>query len=502
MMSSSPRRAATVVLLILVIAAVIAVAPVRGKNGEHGRGVVSDAVNGRQQATDTPQATAALPDLVAGWSYTLWWSSCVKEHQPHFLGVFVMNRGAAAAGPFVVQDRRVAWSIAGLAAGQSQGISDWGGYPDFPLVVDVYDQVAESVEGNNIISSPVNVTWTPTLLFADVNRTPAPPSASSGLRLEPARVMTLPVICPTRTPVPTTTPMDEPIRADLVVEDSSWAVQPIVRQGTMCLPPTSDYRFTLTIRNQGAANAHWFSVSADGAEWHVLDLAAQTSRTLASQPRFMPMSVVVDAYDEVEESDETNNGWLPPRNGTPTPAFTPPPLCVPTLTPTPVAVDQLPDLRLAWLRWQPGALGRPLCLGPLWRLTLAIRNDGRTAAGPFIVTAGDYTWSFDGAPAESEVLSPGGPLNVVSWPILIDALDQVRERDETNNRVERNTTLTATPTGTPPPTCSPTPRPVTVTYTPRPPFTVTPTLSPTSATPSRTPSATARALALPRLGRP
>lgn len=502
MMSSSPRRAAVVVLLILVIAAVVAVAPVRGKTGALGSGPVSDAVDSLQQATDTPQATAVLPDLIVGWGYDHWWSDCIRGHQPHVLTLFVMNRGAAAAGPFVVQDRRVAWSIAGLDAGQSKTIREWGGYPDFPLVVDVYDQVAESVEGNNVVSPPVNVTWTPTPSFAEGNQTPMHPASLGGQRLEPARVMTLPVICPTRTPVPTTTPMDEPIRADLVVADSSWAVRPIIRQGSMCLPPTSDYRFTLTIRNQGAANAHWFSVRAGGAEWQVTDLAAGTSLTLASEPRFMPVSVVVDGYDEVEESDETNNSWLPPRNGTPTPAFTPPPLCVPTLTPTPVAVDQMPDLRMAWLRWQPGALGRPLCLGPLWRLTLAIRNDGRTAAGPFIVTAGAFTWSFDGAPAESEVLGPGGPLNVVSWPILIDALDQVRERDETNNRVERDTTLTATPTGTPPPTCSPTPRPVTVTYTPRPPFTVTPTRSPTSATPSRTPSATARALALPLLGRP
>lgn len=502
MMSPSPRRAAVVILLILVTTAVIAVAPVRGRNGAQGAGPVSDAADGRQQATVTPQATAVLPDLVAGWRYDHWWSDCIKRHQPWILTLVVVNRGGAAAGPFVVQDGRVAWSLAGLEAGQTQTLREWGGYPDFPLVVDVYDQVAESVEGNNVVAPPVNATWSPTPRFAEANGTPAPPSTSGGRRLEPARVMTLPVFCPTRTPVPTTTPMDEPIRADLVVADSSWAVHPIIRQGSLCLPPASDYRFTLTIRNQGAANAHWFSVRADGSEWHVMDLAAGASQTLASQPRYLPMSVVVDYHDEVEESDETNNSWLPPRNGTPTPAFTPPPLCVPTLTPTPVAFDQLPDLRLGRLSWQTAALGRPLCLGPLWRLTLAIHNDGRTAAGPFVVTAGDFTWSFDGAPAESDVLGPGGPLNVVTWPILIDALDQVRERDETNNRVERNTTLTATPTGTPPPTCSPTPRPVTVTYTPRPPWTVTPTLSPTSATPSRTPTPTARALALPRLGRP
>lgn len=502
MMSPSPRRGAVVVFLILVIAAVVAVAPVRGKTDELGRGPGSNAADSRQQASDTPQATAVLPDLIAGWTYDLWWSDCVRGHQPRILTLFVTNRGGAAAGPFVVQDGRVAWSLAGLEAGQTQTIREWGRYPDFPLVVDVYDQVAESVEGNNAVAPPVNVTWTPTPSFADGNRTPAPPSSSWGRRLEPARVMTLPVFCPTRTPVPTTTPMDEPIRADLVVVDSSWAVQPIIRQGSLCLPPASDYRFTLTIRNQGAANAHWFSVRGGGAEWHVTDLAAGTSLTLASQPRFMPVSVLVDGYDEVEESDEANNGWLPPRNGTPTPAFTPPPLCIPTLTPTPVAFDQLPDLRLSWLRWQTAALGRPLCLGPLWRLSLGIRNDGLTAAGPFIVTAGSFTWSFDGIPADSEVIHHDGPLNSVTWPILIDALDQVRERDETNNRVERNSTLTATPTGTPPPTCSPTPRPVTVTYTPRPPFTVTPTLSPTSATPSRTPSPTARALALPLLGRP
>lgn len=502
MVSPSPRRAAVVVLMLLVTTAVIAGVPVRGKTGGQGGGPASDAVDARQQATDTPRATAVLPDLVAGWSYDHWWSDCIRAHQPWILTLVVTNRGAATAGPFVVQDRRVSWSIAGLDAGESRTIREWAGYPDFPLVVDVYDQVAESVEGNNVLAPPVNVTWTPTPSILLGNRTPEPPPSTGSRRLEPERVMTLPVICPTRTPVPTTTPVDEPIRADLVVADSSWAVHPIIREGSLCLPPTNEYRFTLTIRNQGAANAHWFSVRSGGPDWHVTDLAAGASLTLASQPRFMPLWVVVDGYDEVEESDETNNSWQPPRNGTATPAFTPPPLCVPTLTPTPVAFDQLPDLRLGRLSWQTAALGRPLCLGPLWRLTLAIHNDGRTAAGPFIVTAGDFTWSFDGAPAESDVLGPNGPLNVVTWPILIDALDQVRERDETNNRVERNTALTATPTGTPPPTCSPTPRPVTVTYTPRPPWTDTPTLSPTSATPTRTATPTARALALPRLGRP
>lgn len=467
------------------------------------------------QASATPKATSVLPDLrfhtfVGGWPGWRYDRSCFNE--PYFLTIEVENGGGSAAGPFVIQDGQVAWVVAGLEPGVVWYTRGWGGYPDFPLIIDPYDQGVESAEDNNVIALPVGTPWTATPRFAERRATPPAPAASLA-GLQPLRLMTQPRPCPTRTPVPSLTPAGRPELPDLIVADAVWDAQAIVLRGQTCRPTGQSYRLSVTIKNQGKANSGTFVVGTSGDGWMESGLRAGESRTLSTEPRFLPASIMVDSGDDVEESREDNNGWLPPANGTPTPAVTPPPFCQPTPSPTPVPLDRLPDLRLAWLRWGTAALGRPPCLGPLWRLTLAVRNDGLTAAGPFVVDAGDFRWSFAGIPAKSEAVGQGGPLNVVTWPILIDALDQVRERDETNNRVERNLTLTATPTGTPPITCSPTPPPVTVTVTPRPPVTVTvtprpqvtdtATTAPIQATPSRTasPTATLAALALPLLGR-
>lgn len=193
--------------------------------------------------------------------------------------------------------------------------------------------------------------------------------------------------------------------------------------------------------------------------------------------RSLPGPLMVDAEDAVEESREDNNGWSPPFNGTPTLPRTPgptKPYCLPTVTPSPIPTEALPELRLERLEWR--AAGRsPLCLGPLNRLSIAIRNAGGSASGPFEVQAGQHLWFFDSlAPGESRA-DAAGPVNWVSWPIVIDAREQVPESDEANNLVWPDRSLTATPTGTQAPTCSPTPRVTTpVATTPTAPATVTP----------------------------
>lgn len=461
------------------------------------------------QASATPWPTSVLPDLRfyddgsswPGWRYD---RSCFNG--PYHLIIKVENGGGTAAGPFLVQDKEMEWLVRGLGPGEALDIYAGDHYPVFPLVIDPYDEVMESAEDNNVITLPLKTPWTPTWVFVAVQETPAALRNPAGNKL-PARVLTQPLPCPTRTPEPSLTPSDKPDRPDLVVSDSSWQARPIVRQGLNCLPPGQVFRFSLSILNQGTADSGGFVVGMERTRWEIQGLAAGASRTLDPDLRFLPNSVVVDMDNAVEESREDNNTWLPPRAGTPTPPLTPPPLCMPTPTPTPVPTERLPDLRLEWLRWRVVVFDRLLCLGPIWRLDLAIRNDGRSPAGSFVVSTRDFRWSFDGGIlAESVRVFPDGPWNSVGWPILIDALDQVHESNEDNNRVDPDLTLTATPNATQPPICS-----VTATLTPT--STLTPTRRPSATatrtrrprpTPSRTvsPLVTVRTLALPMVGRP
>ncbi len=433
---------------------------------------------GWRHAADAAPLAEDLPDLRfvtewPGWTYD---RPCLGRQ--HVLRVAVENRGRAAAGPFAVRDGAAAWFVEGLAPGQRLWLEDWGRYPLVPLVVDPFAQVAESNEGNNLLGPSPRATWTPRPRFV-ASGASAGAGTAARFRSGPDRPLTAPPPCPTRTPVPTLTPAGAPALPDLQVVDSAWEERPVVREGEVCLPTDGQRYLTVVLRNAGPADAGAFTVrgglGGSDAAWRVAGIAAGAELTLPARPRTLPAELVVDADDDVEEAREDNNRWLLPRNGTPTaPAPTPAPSmppCRPTTVPTPIPTDALSDLRMERLYWYRDDFGRPQCLGPYRRLDIVVRNSGRTDSGPFEVRAGSFVWFFDSIGPSTEAVG-AGPLNWVTWPILIDSQEQVPESDEDNNLVYPDRTLTATPTGTPPPTCSPTvtrgtPVVVATTVTPR-----------------------------------
>lgn len=457
--------------------------------------VATGPTDGEARPAQGTPGSGTLPDLRwvtewPGWTYD---HRCWNEQR--VLTLRVMNRGQAAAGPFAVRDGAVTWFLDGLGAGQTATLADWGRYPDFPLVVDPFDQVAEANEGNNLLGPSPNATWTATPRFAAPAGSAQGPAGRQGTRatppaaLEPQRLLTRPPDCPTRTPVPTTTPAGDPPLPDIQMVHASLEEAAIVRQDEICRPEQGGWNYALTLRNAGQAAALGFTVrSADvpAAAWRVERLEPGEELTLPAQLRSLPGPILVDADDDIQESREDNNTWIPPFNGTPTPARTPgptAPLCLPTLTPSPIPTDALPDLRLERLVWR-ADWGRPLCLGPLHRLSVAVRNAGRSASGPFEVQAGSHVWFFDTLAPGASYEDAAGPVNWVSWPIVIDAREQVPESDEADNLVWPDRSLTATPTGTQAPTCSPTPRAM----TPTPPTPIGPTVTPeTPMSPSPVP---------------
>ncbi len=288
-----------------------------------------------QQATASP--TPAPADLqITWWRWDMWLhDGCAPSWNQWILAVDVTNAGGTAAGPSVAQDGQVMWQVPSLAPGTTFRLSEWGRYPQFPLRVDAYDQVPESNEGNNVVAPSTGTPWTATPRAPEGRLTPRPPRrAAPGAG--PVAVMTAPVICPTRTGVPTLTPSGQPPLPDLEVETAVWdrlAVQMPGASGP-CIPAGEPWRFEVTVRNSGNAEAGWFSVAGGAAVWQVPGLGAGRSLSLRSQPRFLPESLVVDAGDWVEESQEDNNTWSQPPGGTPTPLTRSLPFCEATPTST------------------------------------------------------------------------------------------------------------------------------------------------------------------------
>lgn len=128
-------------------------------------------------------------------------------------------------------------------------------------------------------------------------------------------------------------------------------------------------------------------------------------------------------------------------SGSPTPGYTPE--AGPTMPP--------PDLVPSGLAFGPTTGAR--CVGPDTRFVLMVglRNQGQSAAGPFVV-------GVDGTPYPMAGLEAGAsdslrlPLAREQHTVVVDALDQVVERREDNN------TFSGLPiVGTAPPPCTPTP---------------------------------------------
>jgi hypothetical protein len=133
------------------------------------------------------------------------------------------------------------------------------------------------------------------------------------------------------TPTPTATGTAAP--ADLIIT----GVGPIMQGYTGgCVVEYSPTVLRICVRNQGAAPAGAFGILAGGCispseELRLTGLGAgsdaclETSRAISG----VTCNVVVDPYNEVIESDETNNTWSGPI-----PMLTPPPICTATPTPT------------------------------------------------------------------------------------------------------------------------------------------------------------------------
>jgi hypothetical protein len=108
--------------------------------------------------TPTPQA-GLLPDLVIARAritmrgYT---GGCVTEFAPLVTEVCVENRGAAAAGPFVIQAGDGAqWPVEGLTAGEQRCLKSESDVSGQMVTVDAGETVAESDETNNTLIVPI-----------------------------------------------------------------------------------------------------------------------------------------------------------------------------------------------------------------------------------------------------------------------------------------------------------------------------------------------------------
>ncbi len=171
---------------------------------------------------------------------------------------------------------------------------------------------------------------------------------------QPTRTATAtptPTGTPTVTPTATSTPTPGPTPSatptvtnvaplpDLIIQSMRFQMQGLIGGCVLQLAPTI---LSVCVANQGNAQAGPFTIAVNGE-----DRARASGVTANSTACFeteswgwsnVPIvtSVMVDRYDEVVESNETNNTWegrLVP------PTFTPPPTCTATWTvsPTPTA---------------------------------------------------------------------------------------------------------------------------------------------------------------------
>ena len=241
---------------------------------------------------------------------------------PAVLGVrvTVANVGAADAGGFVVWlDGAEQRLDQGLAAGRTANL--WfTGHDQFTAakaMADYRNEVGESDEGDNTREEWLAV---PTL--------PAPCTATA-----------------TRSPTPTITPTP-PAGAlpDLRVTYMKVELQ----TGGGCYLPPAVLGVRVTVANLGAANAGGFVVWLDGAEQRLdQGLAAGTSANLwfTGHDQFTTTKAIVDYWNEVAESDESNNTreeWLA------VPTLPAPCTATPTRSPTPTAY--LPSITVTLTR--------------------------------------------------------------------------------------------------------------------------------------------------------
>ncbi len=415
--------------------------------GAAARGVdASRASRLAQVATATP--VPAMSDLELGEVVITSRPGVVCGRTARGLLFRFANVGHGPASGFLVRagDR---WLAGGRVAAGANGWVWFDGLTStdvLRVVVDDADQVLELDEGNN-------------------ERTARP---------DEGPIPNWPTCTPTAVatgPRPTAT-----ARPDLLAEILSVSVAPDWRcEDTPVLGLRAQFRF------EDGVDTPAFVVTTNGTP-RAHDGRAFRSRGTTWVPGFRAEGgneLVVDAAEQVDEADETNNHLA---GGTPLPLPTLPP-CPPGPNP-----EDLPDLVIGDTRWvHKGFNGICIPADEGIELRLAVWNRGGSTAGPFLVrmrTSG-RTWRVEGlAPGTVVRLEPQSGWRAGDFPleIEVDPDNEVPESDETNNR----RSLPTPPPFTPPPFCTATPTGGGPTVTSRVP-TPTGTVPSTTATPTADP---------------
>lgn len=317
------------------------------------------------------------PDLtLSGLTY-----SPPNPHVGDFVTVsgIVQNIGNAAAEAFVMEIRDSGGSerrtVTGLNAGGSTSFSFTRRVNQttetFLVIVDVTNQVSESNESNN--SAELRVTAT-----------------------QPS------------------------LKPDLTIAGTDWSPRTLTVGQNVTL--------SIVVRNQGQASAGPFVVevrdSVGTDRQNFSGLAAGSTATVNFTRRVNNttefFTITVDATNQIDELDETNNSAQIRVDAQP-------------------QAPRKPDLTIAGVDWTP----RTPRLGENVNFTVVVRNQGESAAGPFIIEI------RDSAGPERRALSGLGASSAVSlsftrrqnnstelFTITVDVTNQVDESNESNNSTQ------------------------------------------------------------------
>lgn len=333
--------------------------------------------SGRLNLSQASPPPSGQPDLtVSGLTY-----SPSNPRVGDFVTVsgIVRNVGNAAAGPFVIEirdsggtDRR---SVTGLNAGGATSFSFTRRINQtaetFTVIADATNQVNEANESNN--SAELRVTATqPTL------------------------------------------------KPDLAIASTDWSPRTLTVGQNVTL--------SIVVRNQGQANAGPFVIeirdSAGTDRQTLAGLAVGSTMTVNFTRRVNNttefFTVTIDATNQIDELDETNNSVQIRVDAQP-------------------QAQRRPDLAIAGVDWSP----RTPRLGETINFTVVVRNQGDGNAGPFIVeirdSAGQERRTLSGLNAASAVsLSFTRRQNNATeiFTITADVTNQVDEVNETNNSTQ------------------------------------------------------------------
>jgi len=210
------------------------------------------------------------------------------------------------------------------------------------------------------------------------------------------------------------------LKPDLAIVSTDWSPRTLTVGQNVTL--------SIVVRNQGQANAGPFIVevrdSAGTARQTLSGLSVGSTATVSFTRRVNNttefFTVTVDATSQVDELDETNNSVQIRVDAQP-------------------QAPRKPDLTIDGVDWTP----RTPRLGETVNFTIVVRNQGESAAGPFIAeirdSAGQDRRTISGLSAASAVsLSFTRRQNNATeiFTITADVTNQVDESNETNNSTQ------------------------------------------------------------------